>query len=87
MRVQAQARGFYGGISRNIGDVFDLVNVADLASSTVDYLANPNNVQLQGYEVNSGPMWGWMMTVPSTTPLCVNAPTPLCAATYPRLVF
>jgi len=87
MRVQAQARGFYGGISRNIGDVFDLVNVADLASSTVDYLANPNNVQLQGYEAGSGPMWGWMMTVPATTPLSMNAPTPLSSATYPRLVF
>ena len=86
MRVQAQAQGFYGGITRNIGDVFDIVD-AQVASSAVDYLANPNNVQLQGYEVGSGPMPGWMLTVPASTPLSVNAPTPLSASTLPRLVF
>ena len=85
MRVQATAQGFYV-CTRNIGDVFDIPD-GDLASSAIDYLANPNNVQLQGYEVNSGPMFGWMMTVPATTPLSMNAPTPSSAATYPRLVF
>jgi hypothetical protein len=86
MRVQAVAQGFYGGETRNIGDVFDIAD-SDVASSAINYIANPNNVQLQGWQVNSGPMLGWMLEVPATTPLRANAPTAQCTATYPRLVF
>ena len=35
--VQVVEAGYYGGIYRNIGDVFQLANVADLASSLVNF--------------------------------------------------
>lgn len=56
-RVQAVQRGFYGGIWRDVGDIFDIANASDFSDSTV----------------NSGstatPNYGWMKTVGSSTPL------------------
>jgi hypothetical protein len=56
-RVQAVQRGQYGGIFRDVGDVFDIQNAADFSSSAVNYgsIATPN--------------YGWMLQVPSLTPL------------------
>lgn len=86
IRVQALAVGFFGGKTRNIGDVFD-VDTTQFANSTVDYRANPNNCPLQGYITNVGPMPGWMQQVPLSTPIVINPPTPLNANNYPRLVY
>jgi hypothetical protein len=60
MRVQAVAPGFYQGDYKDIGDVFDIFNMSDFCSSTVSLvpLGNP-----------AYPLYGWMLQVPSTTPL------------------
>lgn len=59
-RVQAVAAGFYNKDYKDIGDVFDLLNVGDLSDSTVSYVpvGNPDY-----------PVFGWMLVVPSATPL------------------
>jgi hypothetical protein len=60
MRVQAVAAGFYLGDYKDVGDVFDLLNTADLSSSTVSQVpvGNPDY-----------PLYGWMLVVSSTYPL------------------
>jgi hypothetical protein len=60
IRVQSVAAGFYRGDYKDIGDVFDLANGGDLSDSTVSYVpvGNPDY-----------PVYGWMLVVPSTTPL------------------
>jgi len=58
-RVQAVAAGFYNGDYRDIGDVFD-VNVLFLSSVGVSFVP-PGNPDY--------PLYGWMQTVPNTTPL------------------
>ena len=60
MRVQAVASGFYRGQYRDIGDVFDLANTGDLSDSTVSQVPVGNA---------DYPIYGWMLVVPSTTPL------------------
>lgn len=67
-RVQAVAAGFYLGIYRNIGDVFDLVNTADFSDSTAS-LVPPGNPDY--------PVYGWMLSVPASTPLFSFASTGL----------
>jgi hypothetical protein len=59
-RVQAVARGWYNGIFRDVGDVFDIYSVNDFSPSNVSIVppGNPNY-----------PLYGWMLQVPSTTPL------------------
>jgi hypothetical protein len=59
-RVQATAAGFYRGDYKDIGDVFDLVSYADLSDSTASFVpvGNPDY-----------PLYGWMLVVPSSTPL------------------
>lgn len=59
-RVQAAQRGFYAGIFRNVGDVFDIALAGDFSDSTVSQVpvGNPDY-----------PLYGWMTQVPSTTPL------------------
>jgi hypothetical protein len=89
-RVQAVSVGDYGGITRNIGDVFDIYSAADFSDSTVDYLAGGEG----------SPLYGWMIKVSSTQALVANSPTPLnnpayngaqsympTTGSYPRLVF
>lgn len=68
MRVQAVAAGFYRGDYKDIGDIFDLVNGADLSDSTVSQvpIGNPDY-----------PVYGWMLQVASTTPLFSWASTGL----------
>jgi len=56
-RVQAVQTGFYAGIFRDIGDVFDIQNAGDYSNSTVNY----GSV--------ASPFFGWMTQVPSTTAL------------------
>lgn len=60
MRVQAVVAGDYNGIWRDIGDVFDIVLLADLSNSTVSIVpvGNPDY-----------PLYGWMKQVPASTPL------------------
>lgn len=60
MRVKAVIAGFYKGDYRDIGDVFDLANTGDLSDSTVSQvpIGNPDY-----------PVFGWMLVVPSSTPL------------------
>lgn len=60
MRVQATAPGFYNGIFRNIGDVFDLLQLSDYVPFNVS-LVPPGNLLY--------PLYGWMIQVASTTPL------------------
>lgn len=59
-RVQAVQRGQYGGIFRDVGDVFDIANSTDLSDSTVSQVpvGNPDY-----------PLYGWMLVVPTPTPL------------------
>lgn len=56
-RVQATQRGQYGGIWRDVGDVFDIQNASDFSNSTVNYGSVAT------------PLYGWMLQVPSATPL------------------
>lgn len=57
-RVMAVTAGYYLGVYRTAGDVFDIIQASDFSDSTVDYQINSNNV---GY--------GWMARVPPGTPL------------------
>jgi len=59
IRVKAVAAGFYQGDYRDIGDVFDIAQS--------DY--SPYNVSLVPVGNPDYPLYGWMMQVPSTTPL------------------
>lgn len=56
-RVKAVAGGFYGGIWRDIGDVFDIANAGDFSNSATNYGSAAT------------PFYGWMTQVPGTTPL------------------
>lgn len=90
MRVQAVSVGQYGGITRNIGDVFDIIWPGQYANYQLDYL--------NGGE--GAPYLGWMMILANQqTPLQANVPTPLSnpafngtvnnsiTGSYPRLVY
>lgn len=57
-RVVAVTAGYYAGVYRTAGDVFDIAQAADYSDSTVDYQINSNNI---GY--------GWMLRVAQNTPL------------------
>ena len=59
-RVKAIQRGQYGGILRDVGDVFDIVNASDLSDATVSQVpvGNPDY-----------PLYGWMLVVSGTIPL------------------
>lgn len=76
LRVMATQVGFYNNITRNIGDVFDVVYL-DFASDMTDYLL----------AVEGAPFFGWMVVVAPSTPLITNAPTPLTTANKPRTVY
>jgi len=56
-RVQAVQRGQYGGIWRDVGDVFDIANAADFSNSAVNYGSAAT------------PFFGWMLQVAPGTPL------------------
>ena len=56
-RVQAVQRGAYGGIFRDVGDIFDIQNASDFSNSTVNYGSVTT------------PSYGWMLQVASATPL------------------
>ena len=58
MRVQAVYDGTYGTQFYEAGDVFDLNSPADFSDNSVNYGPNSATIQL-----------GWMIQVPSTTPL------------------
>lgn len=51
--VRAVKEGFYLGHYRNIGDVFQLENLADLSDSTIDYMAGTSD----------SPVYGWMQVL------------------------
>lgn len=74
-RVKAVQVGFYNGITRNIGDVFD-VPQAFLASNIINYVPTTGEYD-----------YGWMLIVPSSTPLVMNSPTPLTTSDIPRTVY
>lgn len=59
-RVQAVAPGFYRGVFRNIGDVFDIYLPQDLSDSTVSSVpvGDPDY-----------PLYGWMLKVGAQAPL------------------
>lgn len=59
LRVRAVAPGDCGGLYRDIGDVFDIIST-DFSDSTVSQVpvGNPDY-----------PLYGWMLQVPSNTPL------------------
>lgn len=57
-RVQAVTSGFYGGMFRNPGDVFDLLQASDFSDSTLNY-------EIAGNEVT----FGWMLQVAPATSL------------------
>jgi hypothetical protein len=67
--------GFYAGIIRNVGDVFD-VSDADFADAAINYL-NPALIP------STAPFWGWMRQVPDSEPL-FNAPPAFPGATTLR---
>jgi hypothetical protein len=56
--VTAVTSGWYNGVYRTAGDVFDLLFAADFSDSTVDYQINSNGIG-----------FGWMAKVPPGTPL------------------
>lgn len=60
LRVQAVAAGFYNGIYRYVGDVFDLLSANDYSDSTA--VINPPTDP-------DYPLYGWMLSVPQNTPL------------------
>jgi hypothetical protein len=74
--VMATQVGFYQNETRNIGDVF-IIKVNDFADNTIDYI--PQQI--------GRPLFGWMVVVPTGTPLIANGPTPLTTANKPRTVF
>lgn len=59
IRVTAVAAGAYGGIYRDVGDVFD-IDSTRYSDSTVSFVpvGNPDY-----------PLYGWMLQVPANTPL------------------
>lgn len=59
IRVQAVAAGDSGGVWRDVGDVFD-IDSTKFSDATVSYVpvGNPDY-----------PLYGWMLQVPSNTPL------------------
>lgn len=59
IRVRAVAAGDTGGAYRNIGDVFD-IDSTQFSDSTVSYVPAGNP---------AFPLFGWMVQVPSSTPL------------------
>jgi hypothetical protein len=59
IRVQAVARGQTGNQFREVGDVFD-IDSSQFSDSTVSYVPVGNPAY---------PLYGWMVQVPSTTPL------------------
>jgi len=82
-RCVAVQPGTYGGIYHQIGDVFDIAFASDYSAYNVNY--GPHSATQQ---------FGWMMQVPSTTPLFTLAtaqPTPLLPISDPippvRFVF
>ena len=78
-RVQAVTSGFYGGIFRTEGDVFDIASLADFSDSSINYQVNGNEVR-----------YGWMKIVPGTTPLLCwvsDAPIPQFPPVDPLRVF
>lgn len=78
MRVEATGTGIYGGILRNPGDVFDIVD-ADFSDASIDYLAHDIPA--------TGPMWGWMKQVPDSQPLVTALPALPGAALSRRTVY
>lgn len=72
IRVQAVRVGQYAEQTRNIGDVFDIASLADFSDSTLDALNGGEGKQFLG----------WMIQVPSNTPLVANAPSPLTTGYY-----
>ena len=56
-RVQATKGGFYGGIWRDSGDVFDIYNASDFSNSATNYGSAAT------------PFFGWMTQVAGNTPL------------------
>lgn len=60
LRVQAVVAGDYLGVWRDAGDVFDLIDAADFSDSTASMV----NIGNPDY-----PLFGWMLSVPSSTPL------------------
>lgn len=66
IRVQAIAAGFFGSDWKDIGDVFDITDPSQFSDSaqSVVPVGNPDY-----------PLYGWMMIVPSTTPLFSYAST------------
>lgn len=58
-RVRCITSGIYGGVYYQPGDVFDLVFATDYSDSTVNYAGIGAGTQ----------QFGWMLRVPSTTPL------------------
>lgn len=71
MRVQAVRNGWYNSTYYQVGDVFDLLNTGDYSDSTVNYAGAHAGVQ----------QFGWMLTVPGSTPLLqaqlIQTPAPL----------
>lgn len=59
-RVKAVTGGQYGGVYRDIGDVFDIQNSSDFSNALVSQVpvGNPDY-----------PLFGWMLQVPGGTPL------------------
>lgn len=59
-RVQAVQAGFYAGIWRDIGDIFDIADPGDFSDSTVSLVpvGNPDY-----------PLYGWMLQVVPAAPL------------------
>lgn len=60
LRVKAVVAGFYNGIFRDPGDIFDLLSANDYSDST----ATINPPTDPDY-----PLFGWMLSVAQTTPL------------------
>jgi hypothetical protein len=76
VRVRATQVGYYLGITRNIGDVFD-VDTAHFADSGIDFVHGGEGSQF----------FGWMVIVSPSTTLVTMAPSPLTAANKPRTVY
>jgi hypothetical protein len=60
VRVRATAAGYFEGVYRDIGDVFDISDTSDFTDSAQSQVpvGNPDY-----------PEYGWMVIVPSSTPL------------------
>jgi hypothetical protein len=76
VRVRATAAGYFEGVYRDIGDVFDIFDTSDFIDSAASEVpvGNPDY-----------PLLGWMLIVPSSTPLFSWASTGLASPhTSPR---